>query len=366
MPEAPRTARDVFARAPVRPASTSLWQLTVTRLREVAREPEAVFWTFVFPLLLAAGLAVAFRARPPEVRIAGVLQDGASAGIAAATLAGLRGTDELAVQAIDSASAATALAAGKIDVLVIPGPDGVRYHYDPTRPESRIARLLADAALQRAAGRGDPIAVRDVLVSERGARYIDFFLPGLLGMNLMGSGIWAIGFGIVTARSKKLLKRLVATPMSRAQYLLSFLLSRLVFLVLEVVLLVGVGHLGFGVPLRGPLVVLGLVALTGSLAFSALGVLIAARPQTVEGASGLMNLVMLPMWVFSGVFFSSSRFPPAIQPFVQALPLTAVNDALRSNMLEGAGLAAVAGELVVLAAWAAGSFALAVRLFRWR
>ena len=366
MADAPVTAKDVFARPSVAPRSGSLAQLTLTRLREVIREPEAVFWTFVFPLLLAAGLAVAFRARPPEVRIVGVLQDAEDPDLAASTIAGLAGTEGLVPLPVDSATAMTALATGKIDVLVVPSLSGVQYRFDPTRPESRIARLLTDGALQRSAGRIDPLGVEDVRVSERGARYIDFFMPGLLGMNLMGSGIWAIGFSIVSARSKKLLKRLVATPMSRAQFLLSFLLSRLVFLVLEVVVLVGVAHYGFGVPLRGPLVVLALITLLGALAFCGLGVLIAARPQTTEGASGLMNLAMLPMWVFSGVFFASSRFPAVIQPFVQALPLTAVNDALRANMLEGAGLGAVAGELGILVAWATGTFALALRLFRWR
>ena len=366
MADAPVTAKDVFARPAVAPQSGSLAQLTLTRLREVVREPEAVFWTFVFPLLLAAGLAVAFRARPPEVRIVGVLQDAEDPDLAASTIAGLAGTEGLVPLPVDSATAMTALATGKIDVLVVPSLYGVQYRFDPTRPESRIARLLTDGALQRSAGRIDPLGVEDVRVSERGARYIDFFMPGLLGMNLMGSGIWAIGFSIVSARSKKLLKRLVATPMSRAQFLLSFLLSRLVFLVLEVVVLVGVAHYGFGVPLRGPLVVLALITLLGALAFCGLGVLIAARPQTTEGASGLMNLAMLPMWVFSGVFFASSRFPAVIQPFVQALPLTAVNDALRANMLEGAGLGAVAGELGILVAWATGTFALALRLFRWR
>jgi ABC-type polysaccharide/polyol phosphate export permease len=366
MADAPVTAKDVFARPSVAPRSGSLAQLTLTRLREVIREPEAVFWTFVFPLLLAAGLAVAFRARPPEVRIVGVLQDAEDPDLAASTIAGLAGTEGLVPLPVDSATAMTALATGKIDVLVVPSLYGVQYRFDPTRPESRIARLLTDGALQRSAGRIDPLGVEDVRVSERGARYIDFFMPGLLGMNLMGSGIWAIGFSIVSARSKKLLKRLVATPMSRAQFLLSFLLSRLVFLVLEVVVLVGVAHYGFGVPLRGPLVVLALITLLGALAFCGLGVLIAARPQTTEGASGLMNLAMLPMWVFSGVFFASSRFPAVIQPFVQALPLTAVNDALRANMLEGAGLGAVAGELGILVAWATGTFALALRLFRWR
>ncbi|HEX5632846.1 MAG TPA: ABC transporter permease [Gemmatimonadales bacterium] len=360
------TAREVFARPPVTPPSGSLAQLTLTRLREVIREPEAVFWTFVFPLLLATGLAVAFRSRPPETRVVGVLASPANAGAAARAGAALEAAEGVEVRSLDSAAASLALATGRIDLLVEPGEGGVSYRYDETRPESRLARLLADAALQRAAGRADPLAVRDTLVRERGARYIDFFMPGLLGMNLMGSGIWAIAFSIVTARGKKLLKRLLATPMSRAQYLLSFLLSRLLFLVGEVVVLVGVAVFAFGVPMRGSGPALVATCLVASLAFCGLGLLIAARPTTTEGVSGLANVVMLPMWVFSGVFFSSSRFPDAAQPLIQALPLTAANDALRAIMLEGAGFGPVTGELAILAAWALGSFVVALRIFRWR
>jgi ABC-type multidrug transport system permease subunit len=182
----------------------------------------------------------------------------------------------------------------------------------------------------------------------------------------MGGGIWGVGFAIVTARQRKLLKRLAATPMSRAQYLASFLISRLVFLVVDVGVVLGFGVLVFGVPVRGSLVQVGAIALLGALAFGGLGLLVASRARTTEGVSGLMNFVMLPMWVFSGVFFSSENFPEVVQPFVQALPLTAVNDALRATMLRGAGWAAVAPELAVIAAWMVVSYALAVRLFRWR
>jgi ABC-type multidrug transport system permease subunit len=223
-----------------------------------------------------------------------------------------------------------------------------------------------DQAVQRWAGRTDPVAVREAQVRERGSRYIDFVLPGLLGMNLMGSGIWGLGFAIVDARRRKLLKRLVATPMSRVEYLSSFLLSRLIMLVLEVGILIGFGVAFFGVPLRGSILQLALICLLSALSFSALGLLIASRSTTMEGASGLMNLVMLPMWVFSGVFFNSSNFPGAFQPFIQALPLTAVNDALRANMLQGAGLGVIAPEMAIVVGWMALSFVLALRMFRWR
>jgi ABC-2 type transport system permease protein len=341
-----------------------LVQLTQVRYREFFREPEAVFWVFIFPVLLAAGLGIAFRNRAPDRT--GVVVVGADSG--ATRLAdALGGTGELQVSVLSDSAAAEALRTGEVALVIAPAPDAkVEYRYDDTRPESRIARLLVDDALQRAAGRRDPVTVSARLVHERGSRYIDFLVPGLLGMNLMGSGIWGVGFAIVDARKKRLLKRLIATPMSRPQFLASFVLSRLTLLVIEVGLLLGFGALVFGVPLRGSFLVLVTICLASSLAFTSVGLLVSSRVQTMEGASGLMNLVMLPMWIFSGVFFSASRFPDSIQPFIQALPLTAVVDALRANILRGAGWGAVAPELGIILAWLGVSFLLALRLFRWR
>ena len=346
------------------PILAALVQLTATRFREFIREPEAVFWVFVFPILLAAGLGIAFRSRPPEIVHVGVAARAPGAtGFADA----LRRDTALSVSMLDDTAALNALRTGRIALLASPGTGGdVEYRYDDTRPESRNARLMVDAAVQRSAGRRDPVAVRERRVVERGSRYIDFVVPGLLGMNLMGSGVWGIGFGIVDARKRKLLKRLIATPMPRAAYLASFMLHRLLLLIIEVATLVAFGALVFKVPLRGSWFALATICLVGSLAFSGIGLLIASRARTMEGASGLMNLVMLPMWVFSGVFFSSSNFPSSIQPVIQALPLTAVNDALRANMLQGAGWSLLAGELLLITAWMVVSFVLALRLFRWR
>src|SRR5215217_1615196 len=338
-----------------------LVQLTRVRYREFFREPEAVFWVFVFPILLAAGLGIAFRNRAPERTIVGVVATPGDTTL----LTALRSGPELQALPMTDSAAAQALRTGDAVLVVARSPaGGIEYRYDETRPESRTARLLADDALQRSEGRQDPVPVRERLVEERGARYIDFLIPGLLGMNLMGSGIWRLGFAIVDARKKRLLKRLIATPMSRAQYLSSFLLSRLTLLCLEVALLLGFGVLAFGVPLRGSLLQLTTICLLSSLAFSSLGLLISSRVQTMEGASGLMNLVMLPMWIFSGVFFSAARFPEPLQPFIQALPLTAVVDALRANVLRGAGWQTLAPDLGIIVAWMVVSFLLAVRLFR--
>jgi ABC-2 type transport system permease protein len=344
---------------------SSMVQLTLVRFREFIREPEAVFWTFVFPILLAAGLGIAFRQRGPDKVRIGIVT---SAPGSAAVLESLKKDSTLMAQTYDDSSGARALRTGKIALLVVPSAvkDGVHYMYDRGRSDAVNARVLVDRAVQMGAGRVDPVRASDVYVTEAGSRYIDFLIPGLLGMNLMGSSIWGLGFAIVTARSKKLLKRLMATPMSRAQYLLSFLCSRLVFLILEVATLLGFGHWAFGVPLRGSLVTLLLICVLGAVSFGGLGLLTASRARTTEAVSGIMNFIMLPMWIFSGVFFSSTNFPRSVQPFIKLLPLTAVNDALRANMLEGASLAAVTPQIMVVLVWGVVAFFAALKLFRWR
>lgn len=341
-----------------------LLQLTLVRAREFLREPEAVFWTFLFPVLMTAGLGIAFRNKPEDRSRVTVLAGAPAARETAARLAGNRLLD---VTLLDDSAAARALRTGKVALVIVPrSATSVEYRFDDTRPEGVAARRLTDDALQRAAGRSDPLSVQESRVRERGSRYIDFLVPGLLGMNLLGSGVWGIGFSIVDARRKRLLKRLVATPMPKAAYLASFILSRIALLVLEAGVLLLFARLAFGVPLRGSFAALALICVLSSLAFGGLGLLIASRPRTIEGASGLMNLAMVPMWVFSGIFFSSTRFPAVVQPMVQALPLTAVNNALRANMLEGASLAQVAPQLAIVAAWLLLCFTLALRIFRWQ
>jgi ABC-2 type transport system permease protein len=336
----------------------SLYQLTMMRFRLFLREPEAIFWIFIFPILLAAGLGIAFRNRPPEV-----LQVGATTLQLTQALNADKG---LTSTTMDEATGTQALATGRILLLAVQKPDTTIYQYDSTNPDARTARLLADRAIQTAAGRHDALPTKEELVHETGSRYIDFVVPGLLGMNLMGSAMWGMGFAIVDARQKKLLKRLVASPMPRWQYLASFLLSRLVMLVIEVAAFLGFARLVFGVPFRGSIMQLALLCILTSLAFSALGLLTASRAKTIEAVSGLMNFVMFPMWIFSGVFFSSTRFPAVVQPLIQALPLTAAIDAMRGNMLQGLNLQQLLAPIAILLAWLIIPFAISLRIFRWR
>ncbi len=345
------------------PSSHSqLVQLVLARLKSFYREPGALFWSFGFPIFMSIALGVAFRNRPPEPMPIAIEAGPSSAAIEKK----LAGKTELRVRTMGVDEAKQALRSGRVDLVVKGDGEGRVYAFDPTRPEGRMARLLVDDLLQRADGRADPTQVSEARVTEPGSRYIDFLLPGLVGMGLLSSGLWGIGFVIVEMRSKKLLKRFIATPMNKAYFLLAFVLMRALFLVVELPVLFGFGALVFGVPILGSIPLLFGVAVAGALTFAGVGILVASRAENTQTAQGLINLVTLPMFLLSGTFFSSARFPDAIQPFVRALPLTAVNDALRAVMLQGAGPAQIAKPMLVLGVWAAVSFALALKLFRFR
>ncbi len=336
------------------------------RILELKREPEVIFWIFVFPLLLAAGLGIAFRNKPADVASVAII-DGAGAQKTLAMLQSSSGKNSTIDGAIlDREGALKAFHFGKYDLAVESNSDGTyTYYYDPARPESVLARAEIDAALQSAAGRKDAISTSAQASSEPGSRYIDFLIPGLLGMNLMNSGMWGVGFALVEMRQRKLLKRFVGTPMRRSDFLLALTSSRLVLMVIEVGLLLGFGVLLFHMRVRGSILSVLVLGTLGAVSFAGLGLLTACRAQKLESVSGLMNLVMMPMWIFSGVFFSYQKFPAIAHPFIKALPLTALNDALRATIIEGAPLAAQSGRLLVLALWGGVSFVLALRWFRW-
>ena len=336
-------------------------ELTRARVREFLREPEALFWVFAFPILMACALGVAFRSRGVERVVVGVPRtEGAQA------LAGpLEASDAITLRRLAPELADEALRKGEVQLVVIPGTP-VTYRYDPTRTESRLARLTVDAVLQRSAGRVDARETRNEEVVNTGSRYIDWLVPGLLGMNIMSTGLWSVSFSIVHARTRKLLKRLAATPMRKRDYLLSHLLGRLVFLGLEVGALLVFAWIAFHIPIRGSAITLGVLVLIGAVSFGGIGLLVSSRARTVEAVSGLLNVVMMPMWLLSGVFFASSNFPDWMQPFIRALPLTALNEGLRAVMMDGASFGAVALQISILAAWGAASFGVALKIFRWR
>lgn len=343
---------------------TPLWQLVLARVREFYREPEAIFWVYGFPILMMVALGIAFRNQPVEQIVVDVLASPHAAGAVSAL-----GEDEKFVPGVqESESAWVRLRTGKTDLVVeVDSESGESYvyHFDPTRPESVLARNTVDDVLQRAAGRTDPIAVSDADFNEPGGRYIDFLVPGLLGLSIMGGGLWGVGFVTVDLRIRKLLKRFLATPMKRSDFLAGIMISRLGFLIPEVLVMLLFARFMFGVFNYGSLWAVFLLILLGAVMFSGIGLLVASRAKTLEAVSGLMNLVMLPMWMLSGAFFSSERFPEVAQPFIQVLPLTPLIASLRSVMLEGASLGSQWSAIAIMSVWCVLSFTLALRWFRW-
>jgi ABC-2 type transport system permease protein len=339
--------------------------LLIARMKELYREPEVVFWVFVFPLLLALGLGIAFRNKPAEVsRVVVVAGPGSDRALQVFKSSPEGGS--IQAEARPAAEAFNQFRLGKYDLVVTPSADGsFEYRYDPARTESVLARDAADDAIQSAAGRKELVPTKTSTSSEPGARYIDFLIPGLLGMNLMNSGMWGVGFALVDMRQRKLLKRFVASPMRRGDFLMALASSRLILMIIELGLLLGFGIIAFHMRVMGSWLSILLIGAVGALCFGGVGLLTASRAKKIETASGLINLVMMPMWIFSGVFFSYERFPAVIQPFIKALPLTALNDALRATLLEGATVQAQGTRLIVLGIWGVGSFWLAKRWFRW-
>jgi len=354
-----------------RAALHPLLELTRARILSFVREPGSLFWVFGFPIMLAIALGIAFRTKPPESFRAAIVADEAAAVETARMLADAPGVE---VSFLSADEAQTALRTGKIDILADiewnpageTGPRTLRYVYDPTQPRGYSARLALNDALQTGLGRAAIITADDLRVTERGSRYVDFLLPGLIGLNIMGSSMWGLGFVLVMARVRKLLKRLAATPMRRVHYLLAMVLARLVYLTLELTAILVFGWFVFDVGIAGSLASVIAIAVLGAACFTGMALLVGARATSIETASGLMNAVMLPMWVLSGSFFSYSRFPEIVQPAIRLLPLTAVNDALRAVINEGSSLAGVWQQLLILAVWGLVSFVTALKLFRWQ
>jgi ABC-type multidrug transport system permease subunit len=349
-----------------------LGQLISARVREFLREPEAIFWVYGFPILMTVALGIAFRNQRVEKIVVDVV-DGPAAIATHDALATANTSERFQTEVLPEELARLRLRTGRTDVVVLPLANEVtkarpryEYRFDPTRPQSVLARTAVDDQLQRAGGRQDVADVTLTPVDEPGSRYIDFLVPGLLGMSLMGGGLWGVGFVTVDMRMRKLLKRFLATPMKKIDFLMGIMLSRMLFMVPEVVVLLLFARYAFGVVNHGSVLAVMVLVLLGATMFSGIGLLVASRAKTIETVTGLMNLVMLPMWILSGIFFSSERFPAAAQPLIKAAPLTPLIDALRAVMLEGATLASQLPRVAIMAAWGIISFALALRWFRWR
>lgn len=342
---------------------SSLFQLCLSRLREFIRQPDVIFWTYGFPLLMLLAMGLAFRNTGPAPIAIDVIGPRADA---VATLLN-KPPNRLAIVG-DPIEWKKRLQSGKTSVVVVTSEEEGRFEFwsEPSRAESQLARATVEAALLRERSPASALQITDARLDEVGTRYIDFFVPGMLALNLMGGGLWGVGYVIVDMRIRKLLKRLMATPMKRWHFLLSVVIVRLLFSVCEVAVILLFSYFAFGVVCRGSLLELSVVMTIGGATFGGIGLLLASRVKSAQAIGGLMNLIMLPMWIVGGVFFSSERFPDQIQPVLKSLPFVAMVDSLRAIMMDGESIRTLAVPIAVMTVWGVVCTVIALKIFRWR
>lgn len=356
--------------APREPLSPLL-ELTRARIVEALRDPTALFWSFGFPIFLVVTLGIAFGGGPKSHnRIGLVCAAPVTENVCAGLKAQLEAEADFEVHPLELAPAKDQLSLGKLDVVLqatheaaAPGLTTLVYLFDQNSPEGRTTRLAIRSVLHVPA---EGFAVRDQSHVEVGRRYVDLLLPGLLALNLMGGGVWGTSFALVDARRRGLLRQFAITPMRRSDYLISYMIARLLFLVFEVIFLLGFGAFAFDTVLRGSWLAIAVMCLLGSFAFTGLGLLISTRTESQEVASGWANAITIPMGLASGVFFDYELFPDFLHPLIRSLPLTALTNGLRGIANQGMGLADTLPQLAILAGWTVVSFVVALRIFRWR
>ena len=343
-----------------------IFSITLTRLKEFIRRPEAVFWVYFFPILMVVVLGVAFRNQTQEVFPVDIIEG----PHATRMKQHLDESEQIDATIVPLAESRKRLRTGKTTLAVSttdPANDqSIDYLLDPRRPGALQVRNLVDDRLQESMGRADAFTASQTEFDEPGGTFVDFLVPGLLGIGLMGGGMWGVGFAIVDMRIRKLLKRYMATPMRRSDFLISMLFSRLVFMVPQVLVLILFSYFLFDYRVYGSMMAVTVLIFLGAMEFAAIGLVVGSRAQTAETASGLMNLVMLPMWTLCGAFFSYERFPEFFHPLIKLLPLTPIIDSLRGVMMEGESLLAQWPEMLVMVTWTVIPFAIAMAIFRWR
>jgi ABC-type multidrug transport system permease subunit len=366
--------------------NNQLYRLIVAHCIEIIREPAVLFWGILFPILMAWGLGIAFTQKHDEIhKIAIVKYSGTEHDSGKSKLLGFleknvrtkngQFTVELKNSKLGNSSliffestwndAYTMLKKGNINVIVEDHTNDIKYHFDPASSDAQkiyhqIADMLDNGINYYSANQE---TIKPLTIS--GTRYIDFLIPGLLAMGIMMSCTWGISYTIIERRSKKLLRRMVATPMKKSNFLIALITARVAMNIFEALILILFSWLYFDIHFQGSIMALIAVFITGNIAFSGLSILISSHTANSEIGNGIINAVVTPMMVLSGIFFSYHNFPEWSLPVIRNLPLTMLADSIRSIFNEGVGFAEVYREILVLLATGIVSFVIGLKIFKW-
>ena len=360
-----------------------LLQLMSIQFKEFFREPGALFWTFIFPILMAWGLGIAFTQKDTLIRNVAVISGEQKLKKIPLLLAqekqGVE-TDTINTHKVtvnnkkmgnsafqflftDQSNALQMMKKGKISLFLSERNDTIIYHFDPTNTEARLMQLQLETFFTEGQISVDESRIEPM--TSTGTRYIDFLIPGLIAMGIMNSCLWGISYSLIDKRSKKLLRRMIATPMKKWHFLLAQLLTRIILTLLETAALILFANLYFNVQIDGDITALFAVILAGNAAFIGIAILISSRTANPHVGGGLINFVSMPMMVLSGVFFSYHNFPEWTIPYIQALPLTAFADSIRTIMIEGAGWNDTLIPMISLFAIGAITYLSGLKIYKW-
>ena len=339
----------------------AILEMTKGRWREFCREPSALFFVVFMPIVWMVLLGLAFSNQGQDN-----FKIGIDPSVTSESIVGRAVKSSPTLQGVftDRATLQQDLKRGRISLILQQGHEGYQLVFDSANPQARAsARALRDV-IQVAHGRTDPVLVAESTSSGE-ARYIDFLIPGLLALSLLTTSLFGTGMTIVVNRRENLLKRYLVTPMRASHYILSHILGRYLIVGVELAAVLGAGYLLFRFHIGANWLSFLVLIILGTGAFTAIGILCGSRSRNSSAYNGMVNLIVLPMMILAGVWFSKSHFPEWLSAVARFLPLTALVDGLRDISLEGASLGQLGFEIAVLAAYGVGAALLSTRLFKW-
>lgn len=363
--------------------------LIVSHAKELMREPSVLFWGIVFPILMALGLGIAFTQKTEMTERIGIIDTKNNLSDSTNSIESFlnkhaekihhaNSADEYKLivknkklgntiyifQKMNWKEATILLKKGEINLVLEDKSGGIDYNFDPAGPDAQLNYLK----LSKILGRRKPAVENSENIEPltlKGTRYIDFFIPGLMALGILMSSIWGLGYTLIEKRSKKLLRRMIATPMKKSYFLISFISVRTMMNFLESLLLFIFSNLVFGITIQGSIVALLLIFIAGNVNFAGLATLISARTANPEVGNGIISAVTTPMFVLSGIFFSYQHFPDWAIPIIKIIPLTMLADSVRSIFIEGAGFGEIVLPFVILFVMGILFFSIGLKIFKW-
>jgi ABC-2 type transport system permease protein len=363
--------------------NNQLFQLILAQFKETIREPAVLFWGIIFPILMSLGLGVAFTNKSDVIHNLAIVgpvppmldsllfEHGQSAKKGIETIQKITmpnskiGNSIFIFHKMAWNEAMVQLKRGQVNVIIQMENGDIKYNFDPSNPEAqlsyfKLSNLINNHDLL------NPESQRNIEpLTVKGTRYIDFLVPGLIALGVISSSMWGISYNIIERRSKKLLRRMVATPMKKSNFLISMMAVRLMMNLLEASLLIFFTWLTFGITIQGNIPALFTVFIAGNIAFAGIAVFVSSNTSKTEVGNGLINVVTMPMMVLSGIFFSYHNFPEWSISFIQKLPLTMMADGMRSIFNEGAGWTEIALPTSIMFLTGVVFFTAGLKIFKW-